>query len=357
MAVQVNQSGTWKPLVNAQVRQSGAWTQVKGIYVNKAGTWTLAWQNEVRVTLASQNTSANLRSLFDATTWASATPKRVVVPAGVTINSNNWLGALYLDAGTAWGGTLTVDVAGSLYGIGGVYLSNSGEGGAGIGSAIAGASGQRITVNVLTGGTVYAGGGAGGRGGTGGGGSYSYQTSNQYAQPDAFLSNTDYFWLYSAGQNTIQWAGNVEQSYYGGGTVVGGYDGATYYQGSYITSGRPSSGTYAYTSGAWYGVSRVTYGTAYTSGGAGGYGGRGQGADGVAASGASGSGGGTNAGMGGTGGTGGAWGAQGASGSTGASGNNGGGAAGAAGGLGGRYAYGYLTFNNAGTVAGRLALS
>ena len=339
MAVSVNQSGTWKGLVNAQVNQAGVWTQTKNVYVNKAGTWTIAWAYEVKVTLASQSTSVNLRSLFDAATWASATPKRVVVPAGVTIGANNFLGAIYLDAGTAWGGTLTVDILGTLYGIGGTTSANSGEGGAGIGSSITGASGQRITVN--NSGGIYAGGGAGGKGGTGGGGSYSYVS---YDSGYVLYGGYSY-WMFNQYSNEVTIIFN-------GGMVYDGYPGdvGTLWVGSDLYYRGGSGG------GNNYEVRKTSYATAYTSGGAGGAGGRGQGSDGAASAGAGGAAGGTNAGAGGQGGTGGAWGAQGSTGNTGAAGNNGGGAAGASGGAGGRYAYGYLIFNNTGTVAGRSAI-
>lgn len=346
MSLAVKSAGAWVTPTDVYVKNAGAWVAVQEVFVRNAGAWVSVYQAEVQAVIATRSTSVDVSSLFDGTTWASTKRKRVVVPAGVTVNANDWRGALFVPATAAgWGGELIFDIAGSLYGIGGVALSNAGEGGAGVGSAIAGASGQRVTVNLLSGSIVYAGGGAGGLGGTGGAGSYTAVASDETRYTGSSL------WTDNMSVSVAYWD-NVSRWMGGGGDAgpVTGSDGATYYRGS--------QRSFDWESGSTYDIRRVAYATVGTSGGAGGYGGRGQGADGAAANGSTGTAGGTNAGTGGTGGAGAAWGAQGGTGSTGAAGNAGAGAAGAAGGLGGRWASGYCTINtNAGTTAGRLVLA
>ncbi len=346
MSLMVKSAGAWVTPTDVYVKNAGAWTAVQEVFVKNGDAWVSVYQAEVTAVLATRSTSVDVSSLFDATTWSSAKRKRVVVPAGVTVNANDWRGALFVPATAAgWGGELIIDIAGNLYGIGGVALSNAGEGGAGVGSAITGATGQRVTVNLLSGGLVHAGGGAGGLGGTGGAGSYTAVASDEtrYTGTSIWTDN---------GSVSVAYWDNVDRWIGAGGEAgpVTGNDGATYYRGSLQMTD--------WEAGSYYSIRRVTYTTVGTTGGAGGYGGRGQGADGAAASGSTGSAGGTNAGTGGTGGAGAAWGAQGGTGSTGAAGNAGAGAAGAAGGLGGRWAWGYCTINtNAGTTAGRLVLA
>lgn len=182
------------------------------------------------------------------------------------------------------------------------------------------------------------------QGGLGGSGSYVYNSYDVTRQD--YSSN--YAKQATNGYGTVMmWDGVLV---YSDGTLTNTY---TTGNTTYSRWGTPST----MSGWSWSGIRKVITSTGSSSGGGGGLGGRGLGSNGAAASGSSGSAGGTNAGAGGTGGTGGAWGAQGSTGSTGAAGNNGAGSLGVAGGLGGRYAYGYLTLNNSGSVAGRLALS
>lgn len=341
MSLYVKNGGTWAART-PYVKNGGVWKPVSQALAKIGGVWTTTFTAEIVATLSSTSASVDIRSLFTTAAWASATPKRVLIPAGVSIGSNNWYGALYLLSGAAWGGVLTIENHGALYGIGGVPWAYSGEGGRAIGATISGDTGQRIIVENY--GTVYAGGGAGGMGGTGGSGQYQYVAGDTGWQ---FSLNTT-TWQQDTGSNQawVKWDGI---------TLAQDPSGSLISQGYWWSSGTVQylRGSAAYGTTQYY-IRRLDYATAYTSGGSGGTGGRGQGSDGNATAGAGGGSPGTNAGWGGQGGTGGNWGATGGSGASGGNGNNGGGSGGAGGGAAGAYSAGYVTFNNHGTVAGRV---
>ena len=272
--------------------------------------------NELLQTVTA-NASINAQTIFGSD-WGTNIPKRLSIPAGVTIGP--------LTIPTGMGGSLEVDVAGNIYGTGG-----SANGGAG-GNAIT--SNTSFTLNVLSGGSVRGGGGGGGKGGTGGNGSYNASEYRGHT-----YGNNEWGTQYSALQNVI-WGG-VQKIY-----VRNNDNGWVYSQGQQAYSQGDNGHVY-------YGIQRNK--TFSTTGGAGGNGGVGQGYNQSASSGAGGSAGGTNAGTGGTGGSGGGFATAGSTGSTGASGNSSGGSSGSGGGAAGRAVLmnaGTLTLNNSGTING-----
>lgn len=309
------------PGVNASVAASGA---------IRLGTFFGA-VNELLQTVTA-NASINAQTIFGSD-WGTNIPKRLSIPAGVTI------GPLTIPSGM--GGSLEVDVAGNIYGTGG-----SANGGAG-GHAIT--SNTSFTLNVLSGGSVRGGGGGGGRGGTGGGGSYTStttQTDNNSNGASGWQFRADEYgriYLYY-GQNNLQGSVYPYSDWQTRTTVT--LNGWTYTRGAF----RQDYGLYKS-----YAHTRSQSTTVNTNGGGGGNGGRGQGYNQSLASGSGGSAGGTNAGTGGTGGSGGNWGASGATGNTGANGNRTNGSGGSAGGAAGRAVFmnaGTVIVNNSGTING-----
>jgi len=270
--------------------------------------------NELLQTVTA-SASINAQTIFGSD-WGSAVPKRLSIPSGVII------GPLTIPSGM--GGTLEVDVAGEIQGIGG-----SASGGAG-GNAIT--ADNSFTLNVLSGGAVRGGGGGGGLGGAGGNGTQSVYRSHgyqvQYMGWEVQGGGTLTLVYFYGQQKTI--GGNVSSTNYGNQTVYRG--------------GGSPSGYSIY----WYEVTNTT-------GGAGGAGGVGQGYNQSSTSGSSGSAGGTNAGTGGTGGSGGGYATAGSAGSAGTNGNATNGLSGASGGAAGRAVLmnaGTVTVNNSGTING-----
>ena len=279
------------------------------------------------------NASINAQTIFGSD-WGTNIPKRLSIPAGVTI------GPLTIPSGM--GGSLEVDVAGNIYGTGG-----SANGGAG-GHAIT--SNSSFTLNVLSGGSVRGGGGGGGKGGTGGGGSYTSTTT----QVDENYNGASGWQVYSGTYGRVY-------LYYGQNNYVGNVNVGA---GWMTTTGPITLNGWTYTRSTYrqeyggaqsYRYVRTQSSTVNTNGGGGGNGGRGQGYNQSLASGSGGSAGGTNAGTGGTGGSGGNWGASGATGNTGANGNRTNGSGGSGGGAAGRAVLmnaGTVTVNNSGTING-----
>lgn len=264
--------------------------------------------------------SINAQTIF-GTDWGAAVPKRLLVPAGVTIGP--------LTIPTGLGGTLTVQNDGEIQGLGG-----SGNSGAG-GHAIT-ASSSFTLVNT---GAVRGGGGGGGLGGTGGQGSATTTQGPSYQQGFTNVLNG------SNGYNEFRWFGT---DFFNTGATTHTAGGWTYSRGAYQTNITEGGVNYSF-----YAISRSQ--TVFTSGGLGGAGGRGRGYGQSLLAGSAGAAGGTNAGVGGTGGTGGDWGLSGATGGTGANGNYTGGLAGSGGGAAGRAVLmlaGNLTLNNSGTLNG-----
>lgn len=329
-------------------------SQVQNVFLGTVQVWA----SEVVVVLGNAN-SIVLVSYFTAAQWANATlKKRVVVPAGVIIGATNATYAI-ASANTAdgqagsWAGSLTLEIRGTVQGIGGV--ANSGVGGSVIWCNLPGRNGEKLNIVYFAGCIVRAGGGGGGRAGNGGTGVwYSGRTVTEgpfYTYRPAG-TNSGYAWI--EGYDSGIWWGPRLGYPLSNPTVIGSW---TYYRGQFRNSwagddGDPSSA---------YEVSRQT--TAYdvpnyTSGGIAGNAGRGEGHDGPALAGANPVAGGTNAGASGKSGNGGAYGNSGQTGANGSSGNYSVGTAGAAGGLTGFYLHGAANANetiNGGSLLGRRA--
>ena len=295
--------------------------------------------SEIVVTLSAAS-SVNAQTSFGGD-WASATPKRLVIPSGVTI------GTLTIPTGLVGG--LIVDNSGEIQGLGG---SVNGGGG---GHAITAASSFILNNS----GAVRGGGGGGGLGGVGGGGETSSVQVVREPETGEYYNRYSPSWYWGSpgicGYPGSYWNNTSLSNPTGDSVTIGIY---TYYKGT--RRAVPPADICGQGYGpAWfeYGIYR-TYNdtvTTQTSGGAGGSGGVGQGYGQSSATGNAGSAGGTNAGTGGTGGSGGNWGAAGSTGATGANGNRTNGLAGSAGGAAGKAVHmtsGSVTVNNTGTING-----
>ncbi len=283
-------------------------------------------------------TNVSAKAQFNATIWASGTPKILNISSGITLGGTSGTAALTIESDL--GGSLLINNAATITGTGGA-AGTSGAGGNG-GNAILNSGGT--IVSLVNSGTISGGAGGGGKGGTGGNGSYTSDSGFLYA-----TSGTKYYWVDNlAGINNVDiWWANVQVVDNGNDTLVGGVQTLT--TGGYTYSrGTERSGQDNF---SLYEVKRV--GTVASSGGAGGNGGAGAGYNQSQANGSGGAGGGTNAGAGGTGGNGGALGANGNAGATGANGNSTNGASGSAAGTAGKAVSGAVNFTDAsGTTNG-----
>jgi len=279
--------------------------------------------NEI-IIAATSGANVDISGLFGAN-WTSTVPKRLTVPAGVTIGGTGSSAALIIPANMA--GTLEIDNAGSILGFGGA--ANGGAGGNAIQNLASG-----VTINNT--GLLAGGGGGGGLGGTGGNGSFTTSSFTPY------YGGSTHFWS----KRSIKWnnsyvANNLPQNI----TSYG-----IYRKGSRWRSDYPSEGDDAHF------VRRLESSTSSSSGGSGGSGGVGQGYTQTNTSGSAGAAGGTNAGIGGTGGVGAAYGTAGSTGATGANGNSSNGSGGSSGGAAGAAVTGTsVTMNSTGTLAGAVA--
>lgn len=297
--------------------------------------------SEIVKTVSANTGSVTVRDYFTDPEWNSIAAKRLVIPSGVAISSSQSWGAIRVQdpsISSGYGGTLTIEVRGGIFGRGGT--ANSGQGGDAFYSGSYSASGIKPVVQNY--GTIYSGGGGGGQGGQGGSGSVT-QTIREPASGFTYAGgSTQWFVNTNFGIINLQWQGSTVQV--GGGTgttqaTVGNY---TYFRGPLVASNI-------------YQIARQGPVTTSTTGGTGGEGGRGEGSDGGSATGSAGSAGGANAGNGGTGGSGGAYGNQGSTGDTGSAGNVGSGSAGSAGGLAGvAYNTSTVTMQNSGDIRGRV---
>ena len=133
-------------------------------------------------TAASENTF-NMQTAFGTADYQAGTPKYLTIPSGVN------LGPMTIPAGM--GGTLTIENAGTIRGLGGT-AGNAGSGGSGGGGNGSGGGdgGHAITsahsFDLINTGEISGGGGGsggaggGGQGGTGGNGSYTSWTNTSY---------------------------------------------------------------------------------------------------------------------------------------------------------------------------------
>lgn len=360
-------------------------------------------------TYSSGATDQNLSDLFGSTDYQADYPKKVIIPASVTLGTSN-TSEYALEADSGGDGTITITNNGSIIGAGGAGgaggSANSGAGSAG--SAGGDAFKASVAVTLVNNGSMLAGGGGGsggGGGGVGGNLSQQQQTTGQQNAPGFSPSNTNRWVRYNmeagpaptrsfpSGALTVPNGspiGPSQQSVRASWPAAGvpgtslepiGYNATsktvgqyTYYRGS-----QGASGGIFYTGGE--NPAPVGNFTAYTiyrqfpqqsqtqasggAGGAGGAGGLGRGFQNQPAgdSGSSGSGGTSSpagdGGAGGAGATGGGYGQAGGVGSTGATGANSttpgtAGASGGSAGAAGNYIEGIsnVTFTNNGTVAG-----
>lgn len=332
----------------------------------KRGTAQI-WANEIVIVMGNAS-SVVLKTVVEAAkpgAWADRhLKKRVVVPAGVEIGATNGSYAIAATLSAdgqagSWAGSLTLEVRGTVSGIGGA--ANSGKGGDVIWVNFPGRNGEKLQINVLPGGLVRAGGG-GGMSGAGGQGfyqtPYTYQEGPIY-QPSwygaqyAYVTMGTTAWWYWAGTMVGAASTSTPYVYYGDGFyyAVSGNPRDT------TTQGNNDNGYDTYYYSAIYRW-QTRYNNYYPLGGAARPGGRGAGFDGPAqAGGAAVGGAGSGAGASGTGGTGGGYGNSGGAGTAGVTGNYGGPTGGAAGGLSGFYLNGAANSNiaNAGSLLGRVA--
>lgn len=324
------------------------------------------WAHEVVIVLGAASAAAYLIDIVNnPTIWASSTPKRIVVPAGVERGSGtSWVFAP-MPAGSSiassWGGSLTLEIRGTLSGIGGT--ANSGVGGSVIVGTVTGKDGQKLIVNVFAGAILRAGGGGGGRAGNGGQGVwYSGRTVTEGPVVQQQLPQYGYVYRQIESRNwvnrfEIYWGGLVYQAPNGSGDPRGVWVGGIYYYAVSQTGQNGGDDNTWY----WYSIARqytVTDVPNYTAGGVAANAGKGQGFDGPATVGGAAVGGGTNAGASGKSGDGGGYGSPGTTGANGTNGNASAGLAGAAPGLAGFYLTGAANVNftnNGGTLLGRLA--
>ena len=349
-------------------------------------------------TYTSGATDQNLSDLFGSTDYGVDYPKNVVIPASVTLGTNN-TSEYALEADSGGDGTITIMGAGGAGGAGG--SANSGAGAAG--SAGGDAFKASVAVTFINNGSLLAGGGggSGGRGGGQGGAlQQQQQTTAQQGPSYQFApSNNAAYWVRLNGSpgpyqsptssHTTLYQSATNNTYgsrarFGGGppgTVNLPYNATSYTQGQYTyyrgsqkisqpigismeLQGWGQSIKYAIY--RQYPVSSQTQNqVSGHSGGAGGAGGLGRGFNNQPGgdAGSSGSSGSTgqagNGGAGASGGAGGDFGADGSAGSTGSTGTSSttsgssGGAAGAVGAAGKSIeGISNVTFTNNGTVSG-----
>jgi hypothetical protein len=178
-----------------------------------------SFPNRAIFATASSASTFNVQTAFGTADYQSGTPKILIIPSGVD------LGPMTIPSGM--GGTLQVENAGTIRGLGGTAGSagsggsgsggNGGNGGAG-GHAITSAhSFDLINTGEISGGGGGSGGsGGGGQGGTGGSGSYTSSSwSSYYYNSSNYYFNKTYnsFNLMTV---SIMWAGTL-QGYFGGG--------------------------------------------------------------------------------------------------------------------------------------------
>lgn len=340
-----------------------------------------------KFTYSTGGTDQDASALF-GDDYAVDYPKEILIPASVTLGTNNTSEyALEIDSGGA--GSITVTNNGTIIGAGGAGASG---GGANSGTGSAGsAGGDAIKVasdcTFVNNGSILAGGGGGGGAGGGGKGGNLQQQQQTTAQQGPFYSIQfpNYLWTVHSSNMSFgpPYASSIIYAYNGPPAGI-------IYQGP----GNPpsyTSGQYTYYKGPLYGTNynsppeggytsiQATYRIRRTypqqsqnqvtghNGGAGGAGGLGRGFNNQPGGdpGSGGSSGSTgSAGNGGAGGTGGAGGGYGSAGSSGASGSSGspsstGGSGGGSGGSGGAAGLAIekaapisITFTNNGTVSG-----
>ena len=132
--------------------------------------------NATTRTLSNGNTNVNLSQTF-GTDWASSIGKILIIPSGAEIGDTAGNGAIMVPSGM--GGTLSIQNAGTVSGVGGSGGKNCGYNGNTGGSAIVNSN---ANVTVQNSGTIRGGGGGGAAGNDGSPGSTGYQEGPYYWQ-------------------------------------------------------------------------------------------------------------------------------------------------------------------------------
>lgn len=308
------------------------------------------WEREIVVVLGNA-TNVSLKTVIENAkpgAWADVNlKKRIVVPTGVEIGATALAFAITTGATSqadSWAGSLTLEIRGTISGIGGAI--NSGVGGNAINVPFPGRNGEKINIPYY--GTVRSGGGGGGRAGNGGQGLYYTTGDSGWQWANSPLTTWNRIGG-DGGHIAIAWFGSIIVDGLTPGYLTSYYSGGyTYHKGAVVGDNGQTQ----------YNQVRRTWDVPnYTSGGVAGNAGRGRGYDGAATNGAAAVAGGTNAGASGKSGDGGDWGQSGQAGANGASGNYTAGTAGAAAGLAGYYLLGAanaILTNMGGTLLGRL---
>ena len=165
MKTYVNDSGTFKEAKRVYIKDSGTWKEVNKIFVNDAGTWKQAFANELVLTVSTTVTNYDLYAQAVSAYGSSTLPPyiKLVVASGGTIGGNagslsTWGSGAYLiynsNSSDPYYSTLYSNGRWGLKGATGLVVSNSF------------AAGTTITIQVNSGGAIYAGAGCGGISGT-----------------------------------------------------------------------------------------------------------------------------------------------------------------------------------------------
>ena len=158
----VNEFGGTAPHSMSEYYRNGGEVPGNNTNVPTSGTISLSnfygAVNEIIHNFSNNDTNQNLATVFGSN-WSSSVPKRAVVGSGVTVGGTN-THAIMVPSGM--GGSLNIDVSGSVLGHGGT--ANSGGGG----PAIYCQQTSGVTITLNSGGNIKGGGGGGGQGGPGG---------------------------------------------------------------------------------------------------------------------------------------------------------------------------------------------
>ena len=170
---------------------------------------------EAGITSNAENVSA--KAQFNATIWASGTPKNLNISSGVTLGGTSGTAALTIESDL--GCSLLIVNAGTIIGTGGA-AGSSGAGGNG-GNAILNSGGS--IVSVTNSGTISGGGGGGGLGGTGGaGGNGTYTATNTYFDHPTYGGVSDVQYTSEGGDWRWRFQSSILPIYSSSGGTSGG---------------------------------------------------------------------------------------------------------------------------------------
>lgn len=266
MPLNVNVSGTWRPVTKVLVRVAGSWLTAKELFAYAAGGWKSSWKNEITYINTSNRTGASIHELMGSPTQpgtyifenqatisagtGSYALRTGTFPAGSTLRIVNkgyiygkgGAGGNYDSAGAAGASALHIDfpctvdnAAGYIFGGGGggggaqltwvgYYLRAGGGGGAGSngGSAVNSTQYSSYTINAhaqtgtasaggvggqVSGTTIYAQGGSGGGPGSGGTAGVANKGSSSFT-PASYVGGAAGAALVKNGHSVTITAGN-----------------------------------------------------------------------------------------------------------------------------------------------------